>query len=86
MASPKTYFGEDSDDDSDDSMSIPKENSVSDEDQNLNELQIFINDNDIQEAEHSSEETDNQENIQSTFGNIMSHELDEERNYVQVMN
>ena len=38
MASPKTYFGEDSDDDSDDSMSIPKENSVSDEDQNLNEL------------------------------------------------
>ena len=32
MASPKTYFGGDSeDDDSDDSMSIPKENSISDE-------------------------------------------------------
>jgi len=38
MASPKTYFGDDdSGDDSDDSMSIPKENSCSDED-NLNEL------------------------------------------------
>lgn len=37
MASPKTYFGDDSEEDSDDSMSIPKENSVSDE-QNLGEL------------------------------------------------
>ena len=41
LASPKTYFGDDSEnDDSDDSMSIPKENSISDEnpDNNLNEL------------------------------------------------